>query len=214
MSLEHWSSVVITSLELLPKDLHSTSHWQGLGAELLLFIKSSQFEVWSPWWFIARLGSCMCSELLPLTLISPPVECTESLRPRKVCLWLKLANHLWVILEMRQKGTTSQLGSGGRVGEILSFSSASILEWSIGTGRCVGLGCLSLRCIDPPRQQGVLIGACVCVCQGIEWPNLPLGVCLGSLIWSCFILFGCNWQRGWSCSFDFENKRKNPVSQL
>ena len=61
-------------------------------------------------------------------------------------------------------GTTSQLGSGGRVGEVLSFSSASTLEWSIGTGRCVGLGYLSLRCIDPPWQQGVLIGACVCVC--------------------------------------------------
>ena len=45
MSLEHWSSVVITSLELLPKDLHSTSHGQGLGAELLLLIISQ--SVWS-----------------------------------------------------------------------------------------------------------------------------------------------------------------------
>ena len=125
----------------------------------------------------------MYSELLPLTLISPPVECTESLRPRKVCLWLKLANHLWVILEMLQNryhlptrkrrkswGNTLfffcfHFGVEHRNREVCgTWVSQFKMYWST----------LTARCIDR--------SVCMCVSRVVDWVTKPASWCLSGVL--------------------------------
>lgn len=146
VSLEHQSSVVIASLELPARHflLQNLQPQQPIGA----WGRASAFnyvavslkpETVVPDGFIAKFRSYISTELLPLTLISS--TCREvSLAPWKVCLWLKLASYLWIILEMLQNLLTQKLRvMCSRVGEIVSFSFSSTLQWGIGTGSCMKL---------------------------------------------------------------------------
>lgn len=110
--------------------------------------------------------------------------------PRKACLWIETCkqflNHLRHAAEHPYHHLLPQqlrvISSG--VGAMLSFpfSFSFPLYWGIGTGRCVGVLRLCLRCVYPFRWQGVFASVCVYGCRGV-WigpRNLPRAFALGT----------------------------------
>lgn len=100
VSLEHRSSAVIASF----CRISSISHRQGFWGLLLLITSLLlwSLKLLSLKGLLPNLDPvCILNDYL-LHWLLPLVECTESLLPRKVRLWLKFANDLWVILEMLQ----------------------------------------------------------------------------------------------------------------